>query len=694
MNFWSGDSFLATPEDRPAQSDLPSITPGRREVAVALSLRLRSMIVTGMAGLAIVGCAPADPAASRNQELAVGMPTGQSADPGVLTDTEIQPPPLLGVAGTPAQMVSIRMGEATNRVQWSDQSSAPAVDSFRIAQATVIQQPPRQPELIPTPKGELDSKDKKPADPSTPPSLDPSKPNPKDSPSPQDPSTEDQNSPPRMENGSPSLAGPDAGSASDAGDSQPTGVDLDPAFPGMAGGPEDYRTWDTPGLTLVFSGQQHGYIEPCGCTGLDRQKGGVARRYTFIDSLAKKGWPLLPMDAGNQVRRYGRQAAIKLQQSVRALNEMGYEAVGFGPDDVRLGVGDLLVLAAEQEIFVSANVVLFDPEYVPKTKLIEKNGWKIGVTSILDPESLEVPPDDSLLVNDPEKSAKEAASELAGKSPDFSVLLYFGKEESAKELVRKVGGFDLIVVAGGYGEPTYQAESIDGSKTRIIVTGDKGMYAGLIGLYADKPMKYARVPLTHEFGDAPEMRAVMKDYQDQLRDLGLGELGLLPPIKHSSNQQFVGSEACGKCHTTAYEIWESSAHAEATEHLVHPPAERSDISRHFDPECISCHVTGWNPQEYYPYESGYLSLAQTPHLTGNGCENCHGPGAAHAAAEADGSTAAATLRDELRRSMQLPLEKAREKCMSCHDLDNSPDFHQPDAFEDIYWPEVEHYGVD
>ena len=33
-----------------------------------------------------------------------------------------------------------------------------------------------------------------------------------------------------------------------------------------------------------------------------------------------------------------------------------------------------------------------------------------------------------------------------------------------------------------------------------------------------------------------------------------------------------------------------------------------------------------------------------------------------------------------------------EKCMECHDLDNSPDFHETDAFEDIYWPEVEHYG--
>jgi hypothetical protein len=48
----------------------------------------------------------------------------------------------------------------------------------------------------------------------------------------------------------------------------------------------------------------------------------------------------------------------------------------------------------------------------------------------------------------------------------------------------------------------------------------------------------------------------------------------------------------------------------------------------------------------------------------------------------------------LREQMRLPLSEAKARCMECHDLDNSPDFHKPDAFEDVYWPEVEHYGLD
>ena len=466
-------------------------------------------------------------------------------------------------------------------------------------------------------------------------------------------------------------------------------------------GPEDYKTWDAPDLTLVVTGQQHGYIEPCGCTGLDRQKGGVARRFTLIKQLRELGWTLMPLDAGNLVRRFGRQAEVKLQQSVKALKLMGYDAVGFGSDDLRLGVGELLAVAAaedtpENTLYASGNVVVIDPSLMLHSKVVEKGGLKIGVTSILDEESMEVEPGGDLGIEPAVESTRKVLAELNESKPDFKVLMFFGKEDAARDLAKAVPGFDLIVVGGGGGEPTYQAEKIEGTETRMILTGNKAMYAGLVGLYSKGSrgeLKYARVPLTHEFEDAPEMRQLMREYQEQLKDIGLEGLGL-KPIRHSSGEQFVGTEACGKCHTTAYDIWQGTPHAEATDHIVSPPAERGDVARHFDPECISCHVTGWNAQEYYPYVSGYLSLDKTPHLTGNGCENCHGPGASHAAAEAEGSTVTDEVKMQLRDSMKLPLSKARDKCMTCHDLDNSPDFHEDGAFEDIYWPEVEHYGKD
>ncbi len=462
-------------------------------------------------------------------------------------------------------------------------------------------------------------------------------------------------------------------------------------------GPVDYRTWPVPDAAIIVTGQQHGYIEPCGCTGLDRQKGGVARRFTFMQQLRSQGWPLVPIDAGNQVRRFGRQSEIKFQQTAEALRAMDYQMVGFGPDDVRLGVGELLAVVAadspETALYASANVVVLDASLMPQHKTVDAGGIRIGMTSILDPDALETEAAEEISIETPAEAARKSLAALANDSANFRVLTFFGKEEAAQELVREVPGFDMVVVAGGYGEPTYKPQLIDGTSTQMIVTGNKGMYAGIVGLYSDQPLRYARVPLTHEFEDAPEMRQLMQSYQDQLKAVGLEGLGLRP-IPHPSGEKFVGTATCAECHTSAYEVWKYTPHAEATAHIVEPPKERGDIARHYDPECISCHVTGWNAQDYQPYESGYLSLSESEHLTGNGCENCHGPGASHSAAEREGSGASEDRLTALRQAMRLPLEKAKERCMDCHDLDNSPDFHVDDAFEDDYWPQVEHYGVD
>ena len=115
----------------------------------------------------------------------------------------------------------------------------------------------------------------------------------------------------------------------------PTGEQRDESRPYCDG-------WTKPAFAFFITGRQHGYIEPCGCTGLDFQKGGLARRQTLHAELKAKGWPLVPIDVGNQVRRFGPQPAIKFQTTMNALRKMDYKAVGIGPDDLRLDVGELL----------------------------------------------------------------------------------------------------------------------------------------------------------------------------------------------------------------------------------------------------------------------------------------------------------------------------------------------------------------
>src|SRR5437764_939868 len=43
--------------------------------------------------------------------------------------------------------------------------------------------------------------------------------------------------------------------------------------------------WAKPDVALLLSGESLGYLQPCGCS--EPQKGGLARRYAFLQSLKK-----------------------------------------------------------------------------------------------------------------------------------------------------------------------------------------------------------------------------------------------------------------------------------------------------------------------------------------------------------------------------------------------------------------------
>ncbi len=455
--------------------------------------------------------------------------------------------------------------------------------------------------------------------------------------------------------------------------------------------PKYFVDWPRPKLALVISGRQDGYLEPCGCAGLENQKGGLNRRHALLEQLEERGWPVTAVDVGGQVRRFGRQAEVQFTLIADALKQLGYGAVGLGTTDLRLSAGHILssVAGAEPEdtIFVSANVSLFG--LTPKLRIVEAGGLTLGITSVLGQEYQQQ-------INNSEVETRPAAEALREVVPqlaecDIRVLLAHATVEETKELARQFPEFTLVVTADGADEPPAQPETIDGTPARLIEVGHKGMYVVVAGFFDDPqtPVRFQRVALDARYPNTPEMQQLMVTYQDQLQQLGWGGLGIrsVPhPRSKGDNElagQFAGSASCKECHPTAWGVWSKTKHAHATESLV-----KAEPPRQFDAECVSCHVTGWNPQEYFPYAGGFDSLDKTPHLVGNGCENCHGPGAAHVAAENGRNVA---RRDDQRQAMKLTTASAEEHlCIQCHDLDNSPDYISK-GFEE-YWPKIEHKG--
>ena len=460
--------------------------------------------------------------------------------------------------------------------------------------------------------------------------------------------------------------------------------------------------WPKPNVALVFTGQQDGYLEPCGCAGLENQKGGLKRRFTMLKELREKGWPVVPIDAGDQARSTGIQAGLKLDFAYQALAKMGYEAVGFGANDLKL---DLLSIALNLDEatnpLVSANVEIVG-DFTKPYKIVEKGGMRIGITTVLGSKAVASVTNGlgDVTLQDPNQAIPNILADLINAKCDQLVLVVNGDPDEAKALAVKFKEFTWVMATHGGEVPPSEPAKIKGTNAYLIEVGQKAEYAVVVGFYKDgKPaFRYQRVPLDHRFVDAPEIYNMQVEYCAACRTSGSRGLGLRP-TPHPSGRKFAGSKTCFDCHTQAAAVFEKTPHAHATETLE----KRTNPPRMHDPECLSCHVTGWEPQKYFPFESGYTSLKETPDLVGNGCENCHGPAAKHAAAENGEIEATDAEMEQFRAALRLKIlpnegnkegqlydkGKVVQMCMQCHDLDNSPEF----DFQK-YWPKVKHAGKD
>jgi hypothetical protein len=449
-----------------------------------------------------------------------------------------------------------------------------------------------------------------------------------------------------------------------------------------------FENWPKPKLAFVITGMEQGYIEPCGCAGLERMKGGMARRFTLFKELRAKDWPIVGLDVGGIAHGFGLESLFKFQRMVDGKRQMGYEAIGLGVDDLRPSGVDLLATVADVDgkpsPFVSANVGIFELNSgmppVPM-RIINAGGMRIGVTSVLGDQYQKLVRNQDIKMIPAEAALRKIMPELKQKA-DCLVLLAHASVEESIALGKAFPEFNVVVTADSPPEPPKTGNRIDGTKTIFIQVGRKGEDAIVLAKFDNpaQPWRYQRVPLDSRFAAAPEMKMLMAVYQDQLKASGFADLGIhsAPHPLAQTNGRFVGSKKCESCHEISYSIWKKSGHSRAYDTLT-----QLDPPRNFDPECISCHVVGWHPTKFFPFEGGYESHEKTPHLENTGCEACHGPGEKHVAVETSGSEAD---RQTFRKAMRITKEEAeKQQCVTCHDGDNSPFFN----FKE-YWPFIEH----
>jgi hypothetical protein len=395
---------------------------------------------------------------------------------------------------------------------------------------------------------------------------------------------------------------------------------------------------------------------------------------------------------------------------------MKYDAISISHDDLKASATDLAQIMVdsyeEHNPFVSCNLEVLDSSLSSKFLVIERGGKKIGITSATSNEHREKIKDGDVKSISLVDGLRNVIPLLQKQNCDLLVLIADTSLDESREIAKQFPAFDVLVTTGGAGDPTLLTEPIvtGGHTTEMIQVGTKGMHVGLVGFYSDlkREIRYERVPMDARFIDSKEVKVLFKGYQDRLKQLYENAASApenfpdIKPRNHSTGYEFIGSDACKDCHEKEYDIWKNGVdgkggpHYRATLDLTEP-GERAWVKRNFDPECLSCHVTGWNPQNFYPYKTGYIDLESDAVLHGNGCENCHGPGKNHTDRENELANKRINADDDLikklRKDARITTKEARlsdeKQCMRCHDLDNSPDFFKDGAFDE-YWKKIKH----
>jgi hypothetical protein len=407
-----------------------------------------------------------------------------------------------------------------------------------------------------------------------------------------------------------------------------------------------------PRLTVVFTGEDLGRLEPCGCT--PAMLGGLARRPARIEASREPGVPTVYVSGGNLVEGSGEYDRMRLRVILRVLASTGCAAYAPSMRDLELGRGDAAYAARDVGVAFASTVAPPVVEPLQGTVAAAADGIPVRVVGIADAAGR----------GDVRRRLLKVRGALPAGAP-LVALTDFPGVAAASSRVADVGGPTLVLVTAGITDP--RDSDATGGPVAVAPYPAHGKYVGLAHLYGegdDATWVVEYRPVLHDLPEDPAIVRMKTELLDEMRAADFVAkssrdarfaVGDLP-----AGDDLAGGAACADCHPSAARAWKDSRHSHAMESLR---ATGDDA----DPGCVRCHVVG------YGREGGFVSPAKTPQLADVGCEACHGPHGDHAKAHR-----------EHRPATNRPPAGERS-CAGCHDGEHNPEFDFTEA-----WPRIAH----
>jgi 5'-nucleotidase / UDP-sugar diphosphatase len=295
-------------------------------------------------------------------------------------------------------------------------------------------------------------------------------------------------------------------------------------------------------LTLLFTNDQDGQVEPLRQDDPSKPVGGVARRMALIAKIRQEVGPsnVALVDSGDILTGTPFSDLTRGRVDCAAYELMGYDALALGEHDFDFGKKTILDYRREFKTpWISTNIVSGSQPFI-RVYSLKYVGVRVGFIGFSDPDTPTLAGREKVLglaFNQPDAMAKGLHSIFKKDADIFVVLSRLGVEGDEK--LAKENPY-LHVIIGGHSktlltEPIVVPAKNGGIGTLIVQAGSRGEYLGRLDLtitghrdpktkkaeYSISDYHYQLIPLTQDLPEDPQMSAMLQKYEEKFNTQSL-----------------------------------------------------------------------------------------------------------------------------------------------------------------------------
>lgn len=265
-------------------------------------------------------------------------------------------------------------------------------------------------------------------------------------------------------------------------------------------------------ISIYYTASLNGNLIGCECKGVP--KAGLSVTAAYLREIDPKNSIVLDLGDFNDARTDKLLANTLVDLYV----DLGYRVASLGDQELASGV-DFFYEISNKLDFICNNITVDGNPVSSGPLIIEKEGIKIGIAAVIDPDVFYFYPDDvksRVDVADPDQAASDMLEALADQGADCSILLFHGGLDKAKKIYAAQTGWDAVLSA--HDQTLFEQQ--DGKRV-LASPGEEGNRVGKLTLsFRFKKLRSIENSMRYfKYEKDPEDPEVLQAFEDYKKEL-------------------------------------------------------------------------------------------------------------------------------------------------------------------------------